>query len=59
VVVDAALIEPVSEPQIPFADSAPLPANFARKSASELSGLQQNSLRDGTGNFWGHNREFF
>ena len=32
---------------------------FHAQSASRFSGLQQNSLRKGTGNFWRANRDFF
>src|SRR6266487_2855896 len=40
-------------------DSGP-PARFSRpQSGSEFSDLQLNSLRNGTGNFWRPNREFF
>ena len=33
--------------------------DFHAQSASEFSGLQRNSLRNGTRNFWSVNREFF
>ena len=63
---DAVHYEPVSAPNSlltgkltgNFAESAPL-LDFDVQIASEFKGLQQNSLRNGTGNFCSHNREFF
>jgi hypothetical protein len=42
-----------------FCRFRPSAGDFRAKSASELSGLQQNSLCNGIGNVWTHNREFF
>ena len=65
--VDAAQIRTVSNPKFPanreknreFCKIRPPEAIFHAQSASEFSGLQRNSLRNGTRNFWSVNREFF
>ena len=41
-----------------FCSFPSLRGNYCAQSASEFSGLQQNSLRNGTGNFLEPNREF-
>jgi hypothetical protein len=61
VVADAVQIEPVSASEFPanreinreFFDFGPLFADFWLHSASKFNHLQQNSLRNGTGNFFG------
>ena len=64
-VADAVQVEPVSTPNsctgklTGILQIQLLCGDFGAQSTSEFNDLHRNSLRDGTGNFWRPNREFF